>query len=296
MDNTVTAKFFIVKPQNGHSPVLESELSRIIGLDRPAREGDIGGANAAVIVRLERLDASDNGYITGELVRKQTENIPPEANNDGLTPIELSEGGGLGYSSAFCFHPETRCLLIQSNPIAVTQSRFSVYLEKMNQDAQYEFEPVVKHDAWTRFNSGAPRKLAIKIASAGTRTAHFDDEAETVAGSAAELSEALGGAYITIEVSMGSKKGSLATDRVRKVLDAFKRSNDADETDVRMLNASVKEDGSRTDIIDFLDEYLVFRDVYDLPSDDPDGNYGIRKEALKTSMKRNISYIRENYD
>lgn len=102
MDNLVTGKFFIVRPEDNHAPNFLELLRGIRGRDLTDREVDINpGVDNPIIVRLERLDDEDNGFVTGELIRKQTENIPPEANNNGLEPIELSEGGGLAYSSAF---------------------------------------------------------------------------------------------------------------------------------------------------------------------------------------------------
>lgn len=185
--------------------------------------------------------------------------------------------------------------MIQANPIAVGHSRLRHYLYTDDPNAQYSFEPIVKEDSWDRFNRGVARKLKIRIASPTTHTANLNNEAETVAGGAANIAEALGAAYITIEVSMGTKRGSLGVNGLRQVLNQFKASNEAQQMDVRLLSTSVKPDGSDPDVIDFLEEYLVFKNTYTLPSNDIDRNYTIRADALKGVHRENIRHIREHY-
>lgn len=291
MDNTVTAKFFRVTGEAA-APEFVAHLDTIFAKALVDRESDINpGTNNPVIVRLERLAHDDADYVTGELIRKQVRNIPPEANDEGLEPIELSEGGGLGYSSAFIFHRPTRVILIQSNPIAVTYSRLAMYTVTHNPAANYRFDPIPTDEAWDRFNRGLPRKLVVRIASPEA-VAGLPAAAGTVAGSAADVSEAMNGAYITIEVSMGNKKGSLDVNAVRNLIRTFRQS---EEVDVRHLSASVKPDGSGTDVIDFLEEYLVFKDVFDLPENDAERSYTMRRDILRNAFGNRLEYIQAHY-
>lgn len=291
MDNLVTAKFYRVTGGRA-APDIVTHLRVIFEKEIKDRESDINpGVNNPVFVRLERLEVNDGDYVSGELIRKQVKNIPPEANDDGLEPIELSEGGGLGYSSAFVYHVPSKVLLIQSNPIAVAYSRFATYCAYHNQVAVYRFDPVPTSQAWERFNSGVPRKLVIRIASPEA-VANLPIAPSTIADSAANVSEALNGAYITIEVSMGTRKGSLGAEAVRSVIETFKG---APDVDVRHLSASVKPDGSETDVIDFLEEYLVYKDVVDLPDRDSDGSYVMRRDRLKLAFGAQLEYIQGHY-
>jgi hypothetical protein len=297
MDNSLTLKFLRVTPAYAHGIAFHTALETAFALGDPhQRERNINaGMPDAIIIRLERLRLHNN-FVYGELIRKQISNIPPEANDDGLTPIQLSDGAGLGLSSAFRYHRPTRVLLIQANNQAVSVGRLNLYLNAVDQNAEYAFEPVPRADAWTRFNSGLPRRLLLKVASpehipAGNA---LDSETRTISEGLATISEALRGAVITIDISMGQKRGSLLKGATERVLRAFRRMERAGELDVKTLSASVKDDEG-TDMIDFLDEHLVVHDRLDLPDGNPDRNYELRATFLETTFNANLRYIHEHY-
>jgi hypothetical protein len=211
-----------------------------------------------------------------------------------LTPIQLSKGGGLGLSSAFRYHLPTRIILIQANNQAVSQGRLNLYLHAVNPNAQYTFEPVPREDAWDRFNRGVPRKLVMKIANPQHIPKNLSQEADAIGAGVANIGEALRGAYVTIEVSMGRKSGSLAQNAVARVIRRFKRARDQHELDVEVLNASVAEEEG-TDMIDFLDEHLTVRETLNLPEQDPDRNYQIRQDFLTAQFHDNLAYLHRLY-
>jgi len=295
MDNSLTLKFLRVTPAHPHSITFNAALDTALALGSPhEREKDINaGFPDAIIVRLERLQTQNN-FVFGELIRKQMSNIPPEANDEGLSPIQLSDGGGLGLSSAFRYHLPTRVLLIQANNQAVSAGRLNLYLKAVDRNAEYTFDPVAREDAWERFNSGAPRRLIMKIAAPNhiTQLAHnaLANEAETIGTGLASIGEALRGAVITIDVAMGQNKGSLLKGATERVVRTFRRLGNARQLDVRMLSASIKE-GDSTDLIDFLDEHLVVRDRLDLPDRQPDRNYDVRAAFLETQFNEHLGYL-----
>ena len=153
--------------------------------------------------------------------------------------------------------------MIQANNQAVSIGRLNLYLKAVDQNAEYGFDPVPRADAWARFNDGMPRRLVMKIAS----PEHIPDlgdgndlqhEAETIGTGIANIGEALRGAVITIDVSMGRRSGSLLKGATERVLRTFRRLGNAGELDVRMLSAAITDENG-TDLIDFLDEHLVVR-------------------------------------
>ena len=296
MDNQITAKAYIVRKREGCAVEFLDVLKEIEQKSLKDRQVDINlGQNSPLIVRLERLEGSQQGYVCGELVRKQTDNIPPEANDSGLTPVNLSADGGLGYSSAFSFHGTTSSLVLQSNRVAVSAPRLRLYLESWRSDAKFDFDQIAKEDSWSRFNSGVPRKLKMRIASPTTHPANLNDTAQTVSESAANIAEALGGSYITIEISMGAKKGGLLKNKAKSIISALRKADDNQEMDIRTLSATVKPGEGESDVVDFLQEYLAFKDVLSLPSDDADKNYDLRKKLLRKYHQEHIDYIREHY-
>ena len=295
MDNTVTLKFLRVDKAYGHGIAFEQALGLAINLgDLHDREKNINaGFVDPIIVRLERLVPS-NGFVSGELIRKQISNIPPEANDDGLSPIQLSDGGGLGLSSAFRYHIPTRVLLIQANNQAVSSNRLNSYLKCVDQNAEFTFASIPRSDAWGRFNNGLPRRLLMKIASPDHVPDMPNAAASAVGTGVANIGEALRGAYITIEVSMGRKQGSLLKGATEQVLRTFARLGRQGDVEVKMLSASVS-DGEGTDLIDFLDEYLIARDRLDLPERNPEGNYQIRANFLISEFQKHLPYIHGLY-
>lgn len=296
MDNSLTLKFFRVDKTYGHGISFEQALNGAFALGTPVqREKNINaGFPDPIIVRLEQLAANnDNDFISGELIRKQIDNIPPEANDDGLVPIQLANGAGLGLSSAFRYHRPTRVLLIQANNQAVSAPRLNLYLNCVNQNAEFTFEPLARPDAWARFNQGLPRKLLLKIASPD-HVADFQNEADTVGTGIANIGEALRGAYITIEVSMGRKRGNLLKGATERIIRAFSRADRDGQLDVKTLSASVSDEEG-TDVIDFLDEHLVVKDRLDLPDGDPAANYRLRADFLQNSFQQHLDYIHRLY-
>jgi hypothetical protein len=295
MDNSLTLKFLRVTPAHPHGIAFHAALEAALALGTPhEREKDVNaGFLDPIIVRLERLQAR-NDFAFGELIRKQISNIPPEANDEGLSPIQLSDGGGLGLSSAFRYHRPTRVLLIQANNQAVSAGRLNLYLKAVDQNAEYTFDPVAREDAWERFNAGAPRRLIMKIAAPDhigqLANNALANEAETVGTGLASIGEALRGAVITIDVAMGQKKGSLLKGATERVLRTFRRLGAAGELDIKTLSASVKDD-EKTDLIDFLDEHLVIRDRLDLPEQQPDRNYQVRAAFLETQFNDRLGYL-----
>lgn len=294
VDNTITLKFLRVNLANAHSTPFVAALNACIALGAPStRERNVNaGFPDPIIVRLESLEVQ-NDFLSGELIRKQVANIPPEANDDGLSPIQLSDGAGLGLSSAFRYHAPTRILLIQANNQAVSHNRLGLYLKSVDENAEYEFDPVPRRDSWDRFNRGLPRKLMMKVASP-EHVAGLDQEADTVGTGVANIGEALRGAYITIEVSMGQKRGSLLKGATERVLRQFRRMSAEGHMDVKMLSASISDEQS-TDVIDFLDEHLIVRDRLELPDGEPQRNYAMRADFLRTSFQGNLPYLNQHY-
>lgn len=291
MDNSITAKYFRVTGE-GTAPLFVNILTELFALAIGDREIDINpGQNNPLIIRLERLDTSRSDFVTGELTRKQIIDIPAEANDAGLQPVQLSQGGGLAYPSAFVYHRQSRVILIQANPIAVSQGRLAHYLYNFNQLASYVFDPVLTTQAWAKFNRGPPRKIVIKLANP-SQMIGLTGPANSVAESAANLAEMLEGPTVTIEVSMGQKHGSLARNTVRRIVTSLMGRS---FSEVETLSVSVKPDGEQTEVIDFLHEFLAYKDVLDLPENDHEQSYQIRSGALRHDFASNIAHINSLY-
>jgi hypothetical protein len=289
----ITVKFVRVEKAYDHCLPFEQALATALALGAPfARERNINeGFPDPIFIRLERLE-TEHDFVFGEVTRKQTDNIPPEANNNGLTPIALSNNGGLGLSPAFRYHIPTMVLLIQANTQAVSQNRLFLYLKFINERCEYGCYPVPKESAWARFNRGHPRRLLLRVA-APTHIGILNDEGRSVAKGIADIGAALDAPYITLDISMGHRKGQLDRGVVTRVINAFKNIGD-DGAAIETLSVSVSDEEGH-DLIDFLDEHMVFKTRLDFPNRNPNGHYLLRKKYLEGLFNANLEYLNNTY-
>ncbi|MEO1346434.1 MAG: hypothetical protein AAFV74_20015 [Pseudomonadota bacterium] len=285
----VTVRFFKIERVHETAPDLEVALqSAFASADKASdREREVFGQT----LRLERL-TKDNTFFDGEIVRKQTGDIPPEANDNGLQKLSVSEGGGIGHCIAFRYSVALQAVAIQFDNRAVSVNRFLAYLREFDPTYDYRAEAMVRKDAWTKYNRGLPTKLQLTVAQP-QNLASVEGEVGSVIESTRTLAEIHDGPVITVEIKMGRKKGSLAKDVVDGVLKYFTSGPGAEE-DVRKLSAtSVNEDGAEA--INFLNDLLKERRDIDVPEGDPDGHYGKRQSWITTCFNSHFDYIKEVY-
>jgi hypothetical protein len=148
LDANISARFFRISAGASNVTDFPDLLLQIASKPIANREYDI--TETGVIVRLERCDA-DGEFIDGEFCRKQMTNIPPQAGPDGLTPMALPDGQGLGHLAAFRYHRPTRVILLQNNRQCVTTHRVALYVMRLNAAAIHAFSPILREDALERF-------------------------------------------------------------------------------------------------------------------------------------------------
>ncbi len=92
---------------------------------------------------------------------------------------------------------------------------------------------------------------------------------------------------------MGNRPGALS-ESVKQIVRHFRRRAvqehrdvaDADVADVTRMKARIKPgEGEPTEEIDLLDDILAVREELELRDNDPDANYQIKLEALRTAMR-----------
>lgn len=300
MDNSVSARFFRIETEDGAGGSIESILSDIAGNTLSDRERNIGAeAGDAIHSRLERL-LEDNDYLVGEFIRRQTANKPPEANAQGLSPLQLADGGGLGHSCAFRLHKPTQTMCLQNNPSGLSIGRVRTYLTAWNPRSKFNFERVPTEDALERFRSGDTRAFQVSVASPTNLPAVEGDdtaEAQTVVEAARMLGTAFEGMTVSIEVSMGRAQGELPKGPIMSVINTLVRWKRNQQADVRRLRAKSKDTSGEgeAEFIDFLQEFLQEKDKLDLPDNDPARNYELRRDLLSLWYNSNLPYLTRLY-
>lgn len=290
MDSRITCRFFRIEADFDTVPPFEAACLAAMeaGAEPVDRQKPVEGAT----VRMERFQQASSTFYRGEIVRVQTENIPPEASATGLTPLAV---GGLGHAIAFRYHPGLRVIAIQFDNRAVSLGRLLLYLRAVDATHLYTMRPLITEDAWTRYGDGKPRKFMIQLASPANLDT-VEGDVGVLTDSIRALGEMADAPIITIEVSMGRRRqGSLAPEFIADILNYFTDGAGQNE-DIRKLSATVAfEDDSGSETIDFLDEKLVCKDVLELPSDNADAHYEERDRFVRDSFSEHFEYINNVY-
>lgn len=290
MDKKITVRFFKVSKNHKSAPALEAALKNALqsGATASKRQRNVYGN----IIRLERL-VQNGTFWDGEVVRKQAENIPPEAHDEGLTALALKEGGGLGHPIAFRYSPSLSVLAMQFDNRAVSVNKLMAYLQAIDPAHGYSAFPLVREDAWERYGRGTPSKFTIEIA-APSELPSVEGEIGSVIESAKRLAEISSAPVISLEAKMGHSKGSLKQKSVDKLIQFFTKGKGSTH-DIRKLNVTNRHDDGPSEEIDFLKEFLACTSHLELSGNDPDVNYDTRKIYLTACFNDNFAYIKTTY-
>ncbi len=292
MTTTITARFYRISGEEGVA--LEAILASLATKSRRERQINTADNDEATpfVIRLEDFDDASPPVVSGQFARIADRNHPPEATDDGLKRLTLADGSGLGYPAAFAYHPELKTIALEHSRDTLGIARVLMYLNMAAGLGKLVGKPVANEPAWDRYKKGKPRKLTLTLA-----TPQFDaveGEVNGVLSATSKLNEIFDAPVITIEVSMGHRKGSLNEGMVTKVLNYFTEGV-GKKADVRSLRATVKpDDGSQSDSLDFLNELLVSKGSLELDGD-PTGDYAVRKAFVLSELRKHTPYIRRMY-
>ena len=300
MDNSVTARFFNVISESNDGGSFDQILVNLAAEDIPARERNIGAeADAPVIARLERL-TDEGDFIYGEFVRRQTNNKPPEANAEGLAPLTLSRDGGLGHACAFRYHRPTTTICLQNNPSGLSIGRVRTYLSVYAPRSKFIMDRVPTADAIERFRNNDTRSLEFELASPLNLPNIEGNEGaadKTVVEATRMLAEAFQGMQVKVEVSMGRHQEDLPKGPIESVINRlipWKRDGEADLRKLRVKSKDADGEGP-TELINFLEEFLVEKTKLDLPDDNPERNYHLRRDQLSLWHNLHLPYLEGLY-
>lgn len=282
MDKRITARFYDVYKMHPNVPNLKDVLQDIFDMGEAAdRQATLRGN---VTARLERLEITAD-YVAGEFTRVQNTNYPSEVHQDrvGALPVD----GPLGHGIAFLFRLADSLLAIQYEPRILAPSRINSYVVDLRPNAVYDFQVRMSDDVWARMDQHPLRKLTIGIASPSD-LANIENAGSSVADSFRLMGEAYEAPSITVELSMGHRKGSLgdiAKGAARQIHNLFQQ----DEVDLRKLGVTVEtEEGMPNDEINLIEEILARKGELDFPNNDPERSYKLRRDWLIAQMPNHV--------
>ncbi|MDO8877750.1 MAG: hypothetical protein Q8M24_11990 [Pseudolabrys sp.] len=278
MDKRITFRFYNVTMPRRARLSFEDALAQIGNIRKKVgRERQLG---TDFYMRAEDISAT-RGAISGELTRIQRTNFPSEI--DGENRIPLSTRNPLGHSVVFRFLPATGHLGIQYDPRTISPGRFIQYVGAMMEEAAFDIEPIVHDDMWKQFNGAPVRRVAIGVAGPSSLEEVEGGDAAPVVQSMVNMGEAYEAAKILIDVSMGTKKGSLS-EKVKGIVRHFRKKAVEEKANVTKLKAVIKNEDDKSQELDLLDDILSVRDTLELTDHDHDANYKLKIGRLRDEM------------
>ncbi len=267
MSKSFTTRFYLIGKKDKNGVAFKGALTSIFQKGNPgARHYQLA---QGYICRLERLDLSEVGYISGSMTRLRHTDFPSEITDAGS--VELNVSGPIGNSIVFRFREKDHTLAIQYDPRIISPGRFISYIEGFLSKEMFSMTPKLDAGALQRFRDSPLKKLQIKVASP-TKLGNVDAPMQAVATSFSRLGQAYEAPIITLEMSMGHNKGALgqATKLMAEGFLTLIGMND--DVDVRTIKA-MSEDIDGNEPINLIDQVLSVKDDIVLKSNNPDDIY-----------------------
>ena len=284
MDSRVSVRFFRASEPAQGVAELGDILLQTLALGGPSnRERNIG---AGVIIRLENCEPNAL-TVEGDFCRVQRVNIPPQAGADGLAPIVLNEGNGIGHMAAFLYHRPTRVFALQSNNLSATPNRVSQYLATLDPAQQFHLAPVLTDDAIERFRAGQPRSFIVKFAGVDQLNI-LDDPDMAVTRGAKMIGDAYDGLEVEIKVSVGRRRErTLARNPLMQTINRL-----IGEPGVEKLVSKLEGDERP---LDLLHEQLQATTEVTFPEGRPQRHYELRRDYLRQVFRDNWNTLERQF-
>lgn len=266
MSRAITVRFYTVGKMSAQGASLRTTLETIFQLGEPsARQRQLSGGFEC---RLERL-ALEPGFLSGEMMRVRDTDLPCEVHPDGtrVLGVDVPIGDGI----AFCFREADHTLAIHYDTRVVSPSRFNDYLTQLHHAGHFTIDPVMDAAALARFQALPLRKLRVKLARPQNLDA-LDNEASAAGAAIQSLGEAYDAPVVTVELSMGHKKGQLGAGAKAMVQRFLAMAGH--EQDVRAVSVTPDAGaGLQNEDINLLDSLLSEKGEINPASDAPDDVY-----------------------
>ncbi|MEC7792453.1 MAG: DUF6731 family protein [Pseudomonadota bacterium] len=288
MDAKIKARFYQVENVGNGDPTMFDCLHQL--WDHPNRT-DYETIYGDARVRIENFDsdpaAVGHGFLDGEFVRQQTDNIPPIAEQG--QPLE-GNIRPLGHRCAFRYHAQLNVLLLESRREAVTPIRMDALVKaRLNPHRGFFLSPVLSQTALEKLRNGTPRRVTFRVA----RPAELDiveGEDLGLEENLARLQNHFGGPNIEVTASWprGDREGVLSQRAIARTI----RWATGNRDHVEKLQIKINEE---PDAIDIFSEQLKVVRTLDLDNQNVERNYAARRAFLAQSFDDHLPLLRRLY-
>ena len=288
MDSVIRGRFYQVENfESGQATLFDALQQLWAHPERDNYEEIFGG----IRVRIERFEDDQavvgSGFVAGEFVRQQTENIPPIAPEGG--PLEGQENP-LGHRSAFRYHAQSSILLLESRPSGLTPIRVDGLVKaRIANHKGYYLSPVVTEDALHRLRNGTPRRVQFRVAKPSNMNAVEGDE-RMLSENLARMANNFGG--LTVETTVGfppgNRDGALNFSAINRAV----RWATGNRDHVEKFKVKISEE---EEPIDVFAEQLKVTETLNLENLDVEANYVARRDLLARAFNAYMPLIQRNY-
>lgn len=288
MDATIRARFYQVENvQNGDATLFDA-LHQLWGHPTRTSYEDIFGG---IRVRIERFEPDPGvvgeGFVDGEFVRQQTENIPPVAEQN--EPLE-GQNRPLGHRCAFRYHAASNIILLESRPSGVTPIRVDGLIKvKLAPHRGFFLSPVMTEAALHRLRNGTPRRVTFRVAQPADMQSVEGDE-RAIEENLTRMANNFGG--LTVETSIGFPRGNRDGVLDMASIGRYIRWATGNRNHVEKYEVKISEEHEP---IDVFSEQLKVVETMNLENLDVDANYDARRGLLRRAFNTYMPVIQRLY-
>lgn len=287
MDRNVRVRFFTVEQVGDNGINFSDALTQIARIpDLGDREFEV---EPEVILRMERLN-DHHGLISGEIVRRQTENLPPRAPHG--EPIARLGVESIGHSTAFAYDPALSVIGLQLARNGVTPMRIMIYVAQILGVAGYQSNPIPTEEGWEALQRGGVRAVLLRVANPANLNA-AEPRHGTVKDGLRAMKTAADTTYVEATFGMGRGEPNMNPASTLNIMRWLWRERTEDRGGISKLNAKViAEEGGSAKWLNLLSYHMGREEKLDLPADDPDRNFAIREAFVRHVFNEHRDVLR----
>jgi hypothetical protein len=271
MATSVKARFFKVSNAENAKPFVEC-LNELSAQCQAQPWIEVAKDLHFHISRLE----TDGDFISGEFVRRQITDIPPQAPDDAVL---VPQNTPIGHRCAFRYMVSRDIILMEVRKSSISPNHLKGVLHRLFGIKGTLILPVLRDHAWKRLSDRSAAKFIVRVAH--PENLEPMDEPDDITRSLLTLRNALQAPQIEIHASFPPyEEGWLPMDRIKRIsMDLLRQSSSGSVKKVQ-----VKLD-NETDILDLLEDHAKVAGELELDDMDVDRHYESRKEFLRTSFE-----------
>lgn len=288
MDRRVTTRFYTVDKKDEDGPDLSTCLERIGRLRLAERECEL---SEEISLRIEKIN-TDGRFIRGEIIRRQTQNLPARA-SAGRPRTRLGVDA-IGHSSVFRYDRELSVLAIQLARNGITASRFVDYVSALIECPRFIPLPVISTEAWQLLQQKQVRALSLKVASP-EQLSVADTGYETVKQGMENLRDIARSSYVDVTFGMSRGDANMSPRRFGGIIRWILREREAERGGIQKLSARIIPDDDESPILNLLNAHMGNSAVLELPDDNPVRSYHIRKNHIRAVFNQFLPAIQAQF-